>query len=403
MTSLKTIRLLMASLLIGFSFSQAWAWDTNPDANGKYDEDYDRPTYYPEWEPPSTWVNSMYYVCEVRLGDARGPRVYNYEVAVFDQNNELRYCNRVLAKDDGCIVLTIKGDEDDVFHFQVIYGDDFQNPTVVDVPDITVPFKTNSFVGSKVAPFQLILPGRTYLYEDGEDPIPTKSDVDVTVFRTIHANEWGTICLPFAISAEQMATAFGDGVTVELGDFNGCDVEYDDDDEVKSIDVKFNTATAIEKNHPYIIKVSADITEINVDGVDIDPDKAQRKIKRDWFIGNYKNGLELEEYLLFLSGGKFWYSSPDPDHPTKMMAFRAYFDFHEYLPEAEDGSAAPIMISFNGEPTGLSATATDKRETTNDYWYTLDGRSVAHGSWPMVHGQLPKGIYIHQGKKITIQ
>ena len=46
--------------------------------------------------------------------------------------------------------------------------------------------------------------------------------------------------------------------------------------------------------------------------------------------------------------------------------------------------------------TDISATPIDNGQLTNDNYYTLDGRCVANG-------QLPRGIYIHNGKKVVIK
>ena len=195
-TKTLTFRLLLAGLLVMAGGSQARAWDTTPDENDRYDGLYDRPTHFPEWSQPSTWPNAMYYLCDVRLSDAQdGPRVPSYEIAVYDQNNELRFCGRSIPKDDNLSMLTIRGEEGDVFHFQVVYGDDFANPTIVDIPDVTVEFKTKDEVGTPTEPFTLVVPGRTYLRETEDLAIESKTGVDVTVLRTISAGIWNTICL----------------------------------------------------------------------------------------------------------------------------------------------------------------------------------------------------------------
>lgn len=46
----------------------------------------------------------------------------------------------------------------DEFHFQVLYGNDFARPTIVDIEDIIVPFQTNRSIGSKEEPFMLLVP-----------------------------------------------------------------------------------------------------------------------------------------------------------------------------------------------------------------------------------------------------
>ena len=121
-----------------------------------------------------------------------------------------------------------------------ITGIDFikqENATKVGLSD--VPFTVT--IGAPVEQ-------RTILDETSTTAPEAATGVDVRVKRTIKANEWSTLCLPFAMTAAQVTAAFGDAV--ELGDFTGCDV----DDTTNDIQVHFSNVTAIEANHPYIIR-----------------------------------------------------------------------------------------------------------------------------------------------------
>ena len=42
-------------------------------------------------------------------------------------------------------------------------------------------------------------------------------------------------------------------------------------------------------------------------------------------------------------------------------------------------------------------------ENETGVWYDLSGRKIANGQWSMVNGQLPRGIYIHNGRKVVIR
>ena len=80
--------------------------------------------------------------------------------------------------------------------------------------------------------------------------------VNVTVKRTINANEWSTICLPFDMSEAQVKAAFGDDV--QLAYFTSYDVEKDGTD-VTSITINFDNDDLSEgfyANYPYLIKTS---------------------------------------------------------------------------------------------------------------------------------------------------
>ncbi len=148
-------RLLSVCMLLLCVCMQTKAWDSEADESGKFDDYYDRPTYFPDFVQPTQWANAEYYLVKV-VGGEGGPVMENYEVAVYDQNGELRHCNRSLAKDNNLCVLTIRGEEGDQFHCKVIYGD-IENPTVVDVPE-TFGFETNAKVGSVEEPFVLTGP-----------------------------------------------------------------------------------------------------------------------------------------------------------------------------------------------------------------------------------------------------
>ena len=224
------------------------------------------------------------------------------------------------------------------------------------------------------------------------------TNVDVTVKRTINANEWSTICLPFAMTAEQITNAFGTGTQVM--DFMGIESTTEGDD-IVGIEVKFQKVTAIEANHPYVIKVSKNITDpdwFTVKGVDIAPtdelsvdkDETMVKIGSKWypfynsFIGTYVANTTVPENGLFLSGNKFWYSNGS----TKMKGFRAYFEFLDVLTNKN----ASTRINFNfDETTGIKEVHGSNKSIEGTY--DLQGRKVEEPT--------NKGLYIVNGRKVV--
>lgn len=237
---------------------------------------------------------------------------------------------------------------------------------------------------------------RTILDETSTTAPESANDVDVRVKRTIKAGEWSSLCLPFSMTAEQVMTTFGDDV--QLGDFNGCDI----DENTNDITVKFNDATAIEANHPYIIKVSSNITEFTVDGVDIAPeddpavDKDEvttgsgrnKKTTYNSFIGTYVANTTVPDYALFLSNNKFWFSTGN----TKMKAFRAYFDLASSGAEYPDPSAARVILSFDEGTTSIRNINSNRSD--EHVVYNLNGQQVRVRT---------KGLYIKNNKKIVVK
>jgi hypothetical protein len=208
--------------------------------------------------------------------------------------------------------------------------------------------------------------------------------VNVRVKRSIKANEWSKICLPFAMNTTQVKAAFGSDVA--LADFN--DYVYDETKNI--ITVKFQDAFAIEANHPYIIRVSEGITEFTVDGVDIDPVEEPKinlgsNHRPHAIVGTYVANTTLEYGTLFLNGNKFWYSVGN----TKMKAFRAYFNFYDLLSDFDENYESRIAMSFESETTGIAEIENGKLPIDNSA-YDLQGRKVLK---PV------KGLYIRNGRK----
>lgn len=242
--------------------------------------------------------------------------------------------------------------------------------------------------------------GRTVLDENSTTaPSASNGAVDVRVKRTIKANEWSTIVLPFAMAEAQVKEAFGDDV--QLADFTGYDVA-EEGESIVGITVNFDDVTVIEANHPYIIKVSQSVTEFTVDGVDVVPEDVpcvsfgyetgRRPVVYHPvdFIGTYVADFDFyndaQRAAIFFSGNKLWYATENTRH---MKAFRAYFDFDDILTEVEDGSANIKMFVNMDDATGIETI--DHSSLTIDHSYNLAGQRV---------GKNYKGIVIENGMKI---
>ena len=241
---------------------------------------------------------------------------------------------------------------------------------------------------------------RTILDETSEDaPDASNGSVNVRVKRTINAGSWSTICLPFAMTESQVKAVFGDDV--ELGDFTDYDTTKDNNENIIAINVNFDKVTAIEANHPYIIKVTNPVTEFTVDGVVIAP-KANPCVEYDngltgkkrkvfgTFAGTYVADFdfynEAENYPLFISQNKFYYATENTNH---MKAFRAYFDFVDNLPEVEEAESR-VFMHIGDKATGIR----NINQTTDNRYYDLQGRRVSKPG---------KGLYVKDGRKMVVK
>ena len=155
------------------------------------------------------------------------------------------------------------------------------------IKDIVLATKDAEQIKPDDSNFKVTISQYTILEETSTTAPTAQSNVDVLVRRTSKANEWSTICLPFAMTAEQVKTAFGDDVV--LKDFNGYTTTEDNDENIVAIEVKFKAVdpVVIEDNHPYVIKVSSAISEFTVNDVDIAPENkptvaAIERKKKQW-------------------------------------------------------------------------------------------------------------------------
>ena len=231
-------------------------------------------------------------------------------------------------------------------------------------------------------------------------PVASGGSVDIKVKRTIKANEWSTLVLPFDMTEAQLKEALGSDV--KLAEFKDYEADYTGDD-VTGLTVNFVATDLTEGfygNYPYLVKTSADITEFIVTST-IDPDEEgavaeydngktgkQRKVLGS-LIGTYHAGDAIPADGLFLSGNQFWYSTGE----TRIKAFRAYFMFVDVLTEVE-GASANIRYTVYNEATGIADVKSPMG--ASDGWYTLDGRRLDRKP-------AERGVYIMDGKKVSIR
>ena len=254
------------------------------------------------------------------------------------------------------------------------------------------------------------LPDKTFTITVGKPRITLDENVGITdetptgeqnvlVKRTISANNWNTICLPFDMSAEQIKSAFGDAT--QLADFTGCVATYDEEEEnCLAIKVNFTDATTITANKPCLIKVSKAVKEFKVDGVTINANEANAYVVKDenYMIGTYTPDIKIGTnriYMLFLSNNKFYYSKGT----AKMKAFRAYFDFQDELTDKSAGVSNAKISFFVDETTGISDINT-KTKVDSDAVYNINGQYVGKN---IDMNTLPKGVYIINGKKKIVK
>lgn len=221
--------------------------------------------------------------------------------------------------------------------------------------------------------------------DENSTTLPEASDgeTEIKVKRTLKANQWNTICFPFAMTRTQKNEVFGEDV--KLATYGGYEIAEDGInvlfDEVRSI-------KGIDANKPYIIKTSKDISEFMITSIIVPCNNAPFEGDEEigFFYGTLKAGGKVPANCLFLNGGDFWYSTGQ----SNIKAFRGYFEFVDVLASLETAASNAKMV-FRGETTDIKDVTV---ETANDDMYDLQGRRIVNPD---------KGVFIKNGKKVVIK
>ena len=223
---------------------------------------------------------------------------------------------------------------------------------------------------------------KTFEYNENEaNNIEAWEISDITLNRTLVANKWNTLCVPFAISEEEIKANFGEGTLVEkLEAVNGNTVNFAD-------------ATSIEAGVPYLIKPTVAGTTYTFNGKEVSADAPKTEGNDDvTFQGIYSPtditnngtvkaaGVTEDGKVLFVNAG------------SHTKAFRCFFTI------SDNASITPAMlkVSIKGVETAINSIVMDNNNATDNAVYNLQGQRVNGNS-------LTKGIYIKNGKKFAVK
>lgn len=247
-----------------------------------------------------------------------------------------------------------------------------------------VSFKNNHSVGSYAAPTSI----KIYvdypivdLAEESANNLKTLDNTYVKLNRTLVANKWNTLCVPFAISEEEIKANFGEGTLVEkLDAVNGNTVNFAD-------------ATSIEAGVPYLIKPTVAGTTYTFNGKEVSADAPKAEGNADvTFQGIYSPTDITNNGTVKAAGvtedGKVLFVNPG----SKTKAFRCFFTI------SDNASITPAMlkVSIKGVETAINSIVMDNSNATDNAVYNLQGQRVNGNS-------LTKGIYIKNGKKFAVK
>lgn len=223
---------------------------------------------------------------------------------------------------------------------------------------------------------------KTFEYNENKaNNIEAWENSDITLNRTLVADKWNTLCVPFAISEEEIKANFGEGTLVEkLDAVNGNTVNFAD-------------ATSIEAGVPYLIKPTVAGTTYTFNGKDVIADDPKTKGNADvTFQGIYSptditNGGTVKAAGVTEDGKVLFVNA---DSHTK--AFRCFFTLNDNATI----SPAMLKISIKGIETAINSIVMGNNNAADNAIYNLQGQRVNGNS-------LTKGIYIKNGKKFAVK
>lgn len=205
---------------------------------------------------------------------------------------------------------------------------------------------------------------------------PTESNATVKLKRTLEAGTWNTICLPFDISNEELKAKFG--AKTQLAELTDADEEV----------IKFTTTTnGISAGETYIINpetVSANAT-YTFEGVNtFTSEPVLAGVEEVTITGSFTKTTAPAGAFTIINGKLQKYSEA-----TAINGLRAYFT---------DGNKDSRIWTWSLDGvTGINATGINGTATYD--MFNTAGQKVKTNATGKEN--MPKGIYIINGKKLT--
>ena len=230
--------------------------------------------------------------------------------------------------------------------------------------------------------------------------------------RTLYKDgDWNTLCLPFNLSALDIAESPLAGADIRTLS----SASFDEENRVLTLNFTpavgndpdnpaWGSITSIEAGVPYIIRWEkandyVDDDEHNI----VNPTFQKVTLCNDMypvvvddvimFQGGYApiSFTEADKSILFLGAeNTLYYPMPG----ARINACRAYFQL------SSAAAVKEFKLNFGEEdPTSLSEELRVKNEESANAVYDLSGRKI-NSQFSIFNSQLPKGIYIYNGKKI---
>lgn len=219
----------------------------------------------------------------------------------------------------------------------------------------------------------------TYLVTDNTYPKAVVMPIAAGYHRDVHSGDYGTICLPYAVVAEDMAGA----------DFFSIAGKVMKDGEPQSMVLE--QVTTLEAGVPYIFSATSDKLIAAYSG------KAVAEAgEANGLVGSFERQDVAEGMYLISAQNKVQLCGKG----CKISGNRAYIDMDKVPEYSGEVGVNQRLISFE-DATGISETMVEGGLADV---YTLSGVEVRHQVNESEATQgLPQGIYIVNGKKVVVK
>lgn len=214
-------------------------------------------------------------------------------------------------------------------------------------------------------------------------PTFTGSYVDVTLKRQLYTNEWNTLCLPFSLSAAQIAEIWGVGTKVAI---------LTGDSETK---LYFSTCDDIVAGKPCLLdpKNVNDDNVYEIKGIDVSTWENNNSLEyvagNTRMIGFFSPTMVKARSYVFGAANKMYHLVSD----MEAKGFRCYF-------EDVEGVNRQLTWGIDDNTTGIDGTFVKPEAPKVGNIYTVNGQLVRRNS---TAAGLAPGVYIMNGIKLIVK
>lgn len=211
-----------------------------------------------------------------------------------------------------------------------------------------------------------------------EAAITAGKNVNVTLKRTFNDNAWNTLVLPFDLTADQIAAAFGADAKVAAytGATAGADGTYT---------LNFKEATTITANTPVFIHSAQNKADgYTFTGVEVKNATPTQTAEGFNFVGTYTATTVPVGNYFINSSNKFFKAGDDK---TNIKGTRATF---EPVGAATSAKGLGFNVTEDGTTTAINSITMQEELNVNAPMYNLAGQQVTKAY---------KGVILQNGKK----